>query len=175
VVFSLRCARRRPGWRRTRARGRARPSQARSWRRRRWRPCRPSMRGPSSAPGALRLVARICHAHAAAPALGFSCSLSVHREAATWAAGTVCSRALAWCSPAVLDGRAAAAVPRPPPRSPTQPQAPRLATDARAAAHAAPAAVRRQPRPASRSAPPPAPALQAALAWLGWGLGPSKP
>lgn len=40
-------------------------------------------------------------------------------------------------SPAVLDGRAAAAVPRPPTRPTTQPEAPRLATELRAAAHPA--------------------------------------
>jgi len=167
VVFSLRRARRHPGWRQTRARGRARPSRARSWRQRRWRPCRPFTRGPSSAPCALRLVARLnAMSMLLCLLLILSRSSGVHREASTWAATAVCSRALAWCSPAVLDGRAAAAVPRPPPRSPTQPQAPRLATDARAAAHSALAAVRRQPRnyPASRPAPPPAPTLQAAPA-----------
>ncbi|KAK9828127.1 hypothetical protein WJX81_008100 [Elliptochloris bilobata] len=38
-------------------------------------------------------------------------------------------------NPAVLDGRAAAALPHAPPRAPTQPQSPRLATNLRAAAH----------------------------------------
>lgn len=48
-----------------------------------------------------------------------------------------------WGSPAMLDGRTAAAVPRPPTRPPTQPQAPRLATVQRAAAHPAPPEVGR--------------------------------